>query len=64
MNERKLSSQSTELHIGENTADRDENQKYKRKKNASELRQLHNLELLVRNEETAGFLSYYLRNQR
>lgn len=41
-----------------------QNSKLKRKKNSSELKQLHNLELLVRNEETAGFVSFYLQNQR
>lgn len=40
------------------------NLKLKRKKNSSELKQLHNLELLVRNEETAGFVAFYLQNQR
>ena len=34
------------------------------KKNTSELKQLHNLELLVRNEESLGFVEFYLRNQR
>lgn len=38
--------------------------KLKRKKNASEMKQLHNLELLVRNEETSGFVGFYLNNQR
>ena len=36
----------------------------KKSKNTSELKQLHNLELLVRNEESFGFVGFYLKNQR
>lgn len=45
-------------------ADAEGSLKLKRKKNASEMKQLHNLELLVRNEETSGFVNFYLNNQR
>jgi hypothetical protein len=38
--------------------------KPKRKKNSSELKQLHNLEIIVRNEETTGFVGFYLANKR
>ena len=35
-----------------------------RKSHITELKQLHHLELLIRNEETSGFVEYYLQNQR
>jgi len=43
---------------------RESQTKQNKKKNTSELKQLHNLELLVRNEESLGFVEFYLRNQR
>lgn len=38
--------------------------KTKRNSHLTELKQLHNLEVLVRNEESLGFIEYYIQNQR